>query len=143
MDYFKIYKSEFYKLESKTQKCLRIFIGIVFTTGIVLSNVWTMQNYIPGELIPNLIQPLACSTILYFTIFIKRAPAIYFITITAFFWVVFFLHGPLFLLKVKSVGLFSAGQVMLLINLGAAILFAKPILSFRKSVKSEMKKLKK
>jgi len=142
MDLIKIYSLEFFKLDSNDQKRIRIFLALVFIIKLAQSNFWSMENYASVQLIPNLIQPLVSLVILYFSIFIKRSPALFFLIITISFWGVLVLDGTLLLSNLKNQQILDFEPFLRVISLGIALFFSKTILKYRRSVVSEMKRTK-
>ena len=142
MEIIKIYSLEFFKLDSNDQKRLRIFLALVSIIKLAQSNLWGMENYASVQLIPNLIQPVTCLVILYFSIFIKRSPAFFFLFITVFFWTVLFLDGTLLLYNLKTQQILDFEPFLRVIILGIVLFFSKTILKYSRSVVSEMKRTK-
>jgi len=149
LNLIKIYSSEFFKLDTNDQKRIRMFMALVSINLIARSNLWSMENYASVQLIANLAQPLANLGILYFSIFIKRSPAIFFMVITLSFWGVLVLEGGvlvlngiILLLNLENQQIPDFNPMLRVINLGVALFFSNTILKYRRSVVSEMKKTK-
>ena len=118
MEFIKIYSTEFFKLGERDQKKLRIFLACIAIIKLLQSNLWTVGNLSSPEAVTHFIQPLTCLFILYFTIFIKKAPAMFFTFITISFWAILFLDSTLFLTNLTKQSLSNLDQVLRILSLG-------------------------
>ena len=130
-------KQEFFKLEPAAQNKLRSFMAILsITHGLqfLTTSYATILTPMVGIGV-NLI-------LLYFSIFITRAPKLYFQLITWSFWfVIIFDGGVSILLTLWNQEPFGIENVLSLLSVALAVVFAKSVMRYRHSV-SEAKKSK-